>query len=243
MARIYRDRDPALRSPRAFDRPKKGVQMPASIRSRLTYANVMATLAFFVAIGGTTIAATRIDGGTIEKGTVKGKALKNATIKAKKLRTDTLTGAQIREETLAAVPRATVADSAGSAQNAQSATTLGGRTASQLTDDCPPSTSPYAGVCIETVARTAATWPDAAEICGDAGGRLPGLEELEGFRSEPGIALTFNAEHTSSYLDFNDLAGGGGNTVAIYDNGSLTPGHDYGNSYAAYRCVFPSTNR
>ena len=217
--------------------------MPAPIRSRLTYANVMATLAFFVAIGGTTIAATRIDGGTIEKGTVKGKALKNGTIKAKKLRSDTLTGAQIREETLAAVPRATAADSAGSAQSAQSAATLGGRTAAQLTDDCPPSTSVYAGVCIETAARTAARWPDAAEICGDAGGRLPGLEELEGFRSEPGITLAASGEHTSSYLDVNYIDAGGENTVAIRDNGALASGYDYGESFASYRCVFPSTNR
>lgn len=88
-----------------------------------------------------------------------------------------------------------------------------------------------------------ATWPDAAEICGDAGGRLAGLEELEGFRSEPGVTLAFSGEHTSSYLGVNYIDLAGENTVTIRDNGSLASGNDYGESFAAFRCVFPSTNR
>lgn len=107
------------------------------------------------------------------------------------------------------------------------------RSAAQLTDDCPASASAYAGACIETAARPPATWPDAAEIRGDAGGRLAGLEELEGFRSEPGVTLAFSGEHTSSYLDVNYIDLAGENTVTIHDNGSLASGNDYGESFAA----------
>ena len=201
------------------------------IRPRLTYANVMSTLAFFVAIGGTTLAATKIDGATIEKGTIAGKALKNSTIKAKKVKPDTLTGGQIQEGSLAEVP------------SADNAATVGGQSAAQLTDSCPATTTQYAGVCIETAARTAATWPAAAEICGDLGARLPGLEELEGFRQEPGVTLWFQGEHSSSYLDTTPIDEANGDfTVGIRDTGSRPGGFDYGSSAAKYRCVFPLTD-
>jgi hypothetical protein len=217
------------------------------IRQRLTYANVMSTLAFFVAIGGTTLAATKIDGATIEKGTIPGKAIKNSTIKAKKVKADTLTGGQIQEGSLGKVPSAGTADSATSATTAVSATTagnaatVGGQSAGQLTDSCPGGTTPYAGVCIETTARSTTTWPNAAEICGDAGGRLPGLEELEGFRQEPGVGL--GTEHSSSVYDTTEFTPGSGEySIAISDNGDLWGGYIYGTSNAVYRCVFPLTN-
>lgn len=211
--------------------------MPDPIRPRLTYANVMATLAFFIAIGGTTIAATKIDGGQIEKGTVTGKALKNQTIRGKKLRPDTLSGVQIKEVALGKVPSASAADIAGNSA------TVGGRTAAQMTDSCPAGTTAYAGVCIETERRTAATWPAAAKTCGDAGGRLPGLEELEGFRQQPGVTLWFQGEHPSSYLDSTPIDEANGDfTVGIRDTGSRPAGFDYGNSAASFRCVFPLTD-
>ena len=208
------------------------------IRRRLTYANVMATLAFFVAIGGTTLAPTKIDGATIEKGTIPGKAIKNTTIKAKKVKADTLTGGQIQEGTLGKVPSATVADSATSAGHAQ---TLGGQSAAQLTDSCPVDTTPYAGVCIETATRPVSTWPTAAKTCGDAGGRLAALEELEAYRRQPGVTLA-NGELTSSYLDANNIASAGELAVVISDTGLPRSNLDYDESFAPYRCVFPLTN-
>jgi hypothetical protein len=75
--------------------------------------NAIALLALFVALGGTTYAATSINGKNIKKGTISGKALKS----------NTLTGTQIKESKLGKVPSATHADSAGSATSATSATT------------------------------------------------------------------------------------------------------------------------
>jgi hypothetical protein len=210
------------------------------IRQRLTYANVMSTLAFFVAIGGTTLAATKIDGATIEKGTIPGKAIKNTTIKAKKVKADTLTGGQIQEGSLGKVPSAGTADSATSATTAGNAATVGGRSAAQLTDSCPAATTPYAGVCIETTTRPPATWQTAAKNCADDDGRLAGIEELEAYRRLQGVTL--GTEFTSSYYDGNNASTGGELVVGMKDDGASEFPLDYEESFANYRCVFPLTN-
>jgi hypothetical protein len=82
--------------------------MPAGFRDRLTYANVVATLALFIALGGTGYAAA----------TVTSKDIKNRTIRGADVKRNTLTGTQIRESRLRRVPRARVADTAGSAATA-----------------------------------------------------------------------------------------------------------------------------
>ena len=70
------------------------------LRRRLTYANVMSTLAVFIALGGSSYAAWTISGGD----------LKNRSIAGKKLKRNTLTGKQVRESRLSRVPRARNAD-------------------------------------------------------------------------------------------------------------------------------------
>ena len=74
--------------------------MLAKLRSRLTYANVMSTLAVFIALGGSSYAAF----------TISGSSIKNRSISGHKLRHNTLTGREIKESTLARVPRARDAD-------------------------------------------------------------------------------------------------------------------------------------
>ena len=70
------------------------------IRRRLTYANVMSTLAVFIALGGSSYAAV----------TISGSSIKNRSIRAKKLRHNTLTGWEIKESSLGRVNRAKRAD-------------------------------------------------------------------------------------------------------------------------------------
>ena len=115
------------------------------LRNRLTYANVMSTLAVFIALGGSSYAAFTINGNTI----------KNRSIAGKKLRHNTLTGAQIKESRLARVPRAKRAD------------TLGGLTAAELKIKCPADTFPIADVCVgEDAAR--------GRVVRERGAHLPG---------------------------------------------------------------------
>src|SRR4051794_28510167 len=72
-------------------------------RPALSYANVMSTVAVFLAMSGTAVAATQISGTTI----------KDRTIGHKKLVLNTVTGAEVNESTLARVPSASSAVNAG----------------------------------------------------------------------------------------------------------------------------------
>jgi hypothetical protein len=67
----------------------------------LSYANVAATLALFVALGGSAAAAGGlITGKQIKDGSVRGSDLANRTIGARKLRLNQVTGAYIRDHSL-----------------------------------------------------------------------------------------------------------------------------------------------
>src|SRR5215213_8533466 len=87
--------------------------MLALIRDRLTYANVVATLALFVALGGSSYAALSITS----------KDVKNRSLKGGDLKRDTVTGKEIKESKLGQVPLANAAVTAGSADISKSAQT------------------------------------------------------------------------------------------------------------------------
>lgn len=83
-----------------------------SIRTRLTYGNITATLALFLALGGSAIAAkTAFDGDKIQKRSIPGNRVEK----------NSLGGTEIKESKLKKVPNAATADSAASATNAQNA--------------------------------------------------------------------------------------------------------------------------
>ena len=92
--------------------------MARKLRDRLTYANVMATIAVFIALGGTGYAAAKINGKNIKNKSIAGKKLKNRTITRGKVKRNTLTGAEIAESRLGKVPSAADADNASQADNA-----------------------------------------------------------------------------------------------------------------------------
>jgi hypothetical protein len=70
--------------------------MGETIRKRLTYANVVATLALFLALGlGGAYAASKITSKDLAKGAVKSKAIKDKTIVGKDVKDGKLTGADI----------------------------------------------------------------------------------------------------------------------------------------------------
>jgi hypothetical protein len=81
------------------------------MRDRLTYSNVMATIAVFVALGGTSYAAIKISGRNVEDRSLTGKDVKK----------NSLTGKEIKESRLGEVPRARFATSAGTAGSASTA--------------------------------------------------------------------------------------------------------------------------
>jgi hypothetical protein len=132
------------------------------LRARLSYANVVATLALFIALGGSSYAVTKISGSQI----------RNASIAGKKLKRNTIGGKRIKESRLGTVP------------SARNAGRVGGLSAQQLLLRCPQGTIAAADVCIETQARPPASYGAAVGTCGLTDGpprpgrRLPTHGEL-----------------------------------------------------------------
>lgn len=71
--------------------------MLARFRSQLTYANVMATIAVFIALGGTSYAALKVTGKNVPKDALTGADIKNLT--GKDVTNESLTGADIKNLT------------------------------------------------------------------------------------------------------------------------------------------------
>lgn len=98
----------------------------------LSFSNVIAMLALFIALGGAAYAGTKINGNSIKNGSIGGGKLKNETITGNKLKKGTITGAQIapgtitsssiNESTLGPVPSAQTATTATTATKANNAT-------------------------------------------------------------------------------------------------------------------------
>jgi hypothetical protein len=86
------------------------------LRPRLTYANVIATLALFLALGGGAYAAVQLP-----KNSVGAKQLKNNAVSSAKIKNGAVIGSKIKLSSLGTVPSATHADTATSASSAANA--------------------------------------------------------------------------------------------------------------------------
>jgi hypothetical protein len=89
----------------------------AQIRGKFSYANVVATLALFLALSGGVYAASKINGASIKKESVPGNRLKS----------DDVTGEQVDESSLGRVPTANKSNTADSADSASNSAALGGQ--------------------------------------------------------------------------------------------------------------------
>ena len=167
-------------------------------------ALLIACLALFVALGGTVLAATKIDGRTIRVkslpgnrltvGSLPGNRLEKGTIPGSRLAPGSVKAKQIDVGSLGPVPSATHANSADSARRAQTAiaaehaadaTTINGRAVG-----CRAGTREFAGACWDAKASAAAlTAPEAVAACAAVGGELPSPLGLIGFDAVPGIEI------------------------------------------------------
>jgi hypothetical protein len=188
------------------------------LRDRLTYANVMATIAVFIALGGSAYAASKINGKTIKIKSIPGNRLKP----------NTVTGAQVNESTLGQVPSAVQASSATTATSAANATTVNGHTA-----ECKDGTRAFAGSCWESAPRAAATQPAAAAACTGFGGTLPSTSDLVAFSKV--ATLSAGDEWTG---EVNSVTAENVFTViTVSPEGKVNL--DAPTDTKEYRCVFP----
>ena len=192
------------------------------LRPHLSYSNVMATIALLLALGGTSYAAAQ---------RLNGKVIMKRSIAAKKIKRDSLGGNEINESKLGRVP---------SAAEATNADTLDGVHAVALRVSCPASTTLYAGVCFETGSRAAQDFPTASKTCGDLGGTLPTVPQLQGFRQLSGVTLASPNEMSGDqFSDAQQFLGEIG-YFRVADGGSVNTAAD--STAAAFRCVFERSN-
>jgi hypothetical protein len=141
--------------------------MGGRVRAKLTYANVMSSLAVFgMLAGGGALAASKIGTAQIRNGAITASKLgknavtsqkiKSGAVTGSKVANHSLTGAKIIISTLGAVPlasHASTADRASSAEHAVNADSLGGLA---------PASFERAGHLVQIAARMSNTEPDRA---------------------------------------------------------------------------------
>ena len=200
--------------------------MLQALRRRLSYANVMATLAVFIALGGSSYAALTITGDDVRNGSLTKRDLKR----------NTIDGSRVKESRLGKVRRARNADR------------LNGVTAQQLLVRCPRSTVPVYDVCVETTARFPLPYGTAAIACEDVdrlrspGRRLPRHDELLTAIGEPGVSLAAGGELTSNVYPSSAQPGRVDVLVVTNDVGAVRVAPDTAAGATAFRCVTDPLN-
>ena len=198
--------------------------MLTNLRQRLTYANVMSTLAVFIALGGSSYAAL----------TISGSSIKNRSIPAKKLKHNSITAKEVRESRLSRVPRAKRADR------------LGRFTAADLRVRCPSDTFPIADVCVERTPRPPSSYGSAVLQCtqvgtpASPGRRLPTHGELRAALGA--VTLAPGGELTSNVYPSSTDPGRLNALVVVDQVGGVTLTPDTAAGAKAYRCVTDPLN-
>ncbi len=232
------------------------------LRRHLSYANVMATIAVFVAFGGVSYAAATISGNKLIKGSVGAGKLKNGTLTSNQVKANSLTGSVIDESTLTIVPsaqNATAATTAGSANTAKSAATAGsadsaktantaehaisadnadtveGVSAEQLRVTCPADTELFGGMCWDEDARPIKGWIAASKDCAAAGGRLPSLSELIAYVLQPN-------QQVSGHNWTEDISGVDPDGEVLFTHDETSTSFAKAGSTLGYRCLFYRVN-
>lgn len=200
--------------------------MLRSLRGKLTYGNVVATLALFLAVAGSSAyAMSKIDGSDIRKRSLTGQQFKSSSIGTR----------VIKESSLRPVPRA------------QNAARLGGQPAARYLVSCPQGTIPIAGTCIEVQAHPSASYRSAVFDCSlidnreRVGRRLPTHGELMAALASPEIQLAPGGELTGEV--YPSSTAGKVDVLFISDeNGAVALAPDDGTGAKSYRCAADPMN-
>jgi hypothetical protein len=160
----------------------------------LSYGNVVASLALFVALGGTSYAVLHVGSNDVVNNSLRSRDIRNDTVRSRDVHDRGLRARDIRRNTLGA---GVVKETAlGMVPTARTAERLGGLTAGDLRVRCPAGTVAKVGVCFETAPRAADGFLGAIDRCAQVGRQLPTMPELDTFARSRG-PLT-QAEWTSS---------------------------------------------
>ena len=196
------------------------------IRSKLTYANVMSTVAVFVALGGSSYAAL----------TISGRDVKNNSLTYRDLKRNTLGGSRVKESRLGTVPRA------------RNAARVGGLSAERLLVKCPNGTLPVVGTCAEINPRSATDYEAAVGVCrttntpSTPGRRLPTHQELLGAVAASQINLSPGGEMTANVYPAPDPSDPLNVLVMTTETGGVALTTNTFAGRKPYRCVVDPLN-
>lgn len=187
---------------------------------KLTYANVMATIAVFVALGGASYAATQLPHNSVgtnqlKNGAVSTAKLKGTSVTTNKIAKEAVTGAKIKLSTVGAVPIAKLAENA-SAVNGLSSSGLINQAVVGAKLHCPAGTTLSTGVCFSDV-HAPAGWYPAIDTCAKEEMTLPTPAQLHVFgrahipsTGETVFEWTGNALSTTTVLAISATISGEG---------------------------------
>jgi hypothetical protein len=192
--------------------------MRSTLRSKLSYANVMATIAVFLALGGAAMA-----GSALKKNSVGTKQLKGKAVTAKKLANNAVTNPKLAGN---AVTGAKIKD--GSVGLAD--------TNNSLHQKCQSGTVYVIGSCLDVNGRASTTgvkYVDAEQDCEADGGRMASGPELSsmvhgGLGTIPTPLFSWAFEITTP----NPI------TEAMIISNIGAPGSDAVGNLHEYRCAF-----
>jgi hypothetical protein len=176
-----------------------------SVRKRLTYANVMSSIAVFLVLGG----ATAFAAGQLGKNTVGSKQLKNNAVTAAKIKKEAVTGPKLKLSTIGKVPSAATADTAGTANTANTA-----------------KSADTANTANSATVANSLTPPEAVHIVGNSG--QPSFEDGSHEYSPPGIGSILNPvgfwKDHDGVVHLQGIAEGGKPGTGIASIFTLPPG-------------------
>lgn len=115
------------------------------IRKMVTFSNVIAVIALFVALGGSVYAAGKINGKQIKKNSIPGNRLKPASITGKQIKANSLTGKQVKGSSLSGVSASSLASVQYAVATVTIAESFPGSNGTNGTATCPSGTKVIGG--------------------------------------------------------------------------------------------------
>jgi hypothetical protein len=206
-------------------RPEEETTMPR-LRSRISYANLTATLALFVALGGTSYAAVQLSG----------RDIRPHSLTSRNYQRNSVGGAAVKEKSLGIVPKA------------REAVRLDGVEAERLLVRCPEGTLAAADTCIEIQAHPPAPLHSAMLECSGIesqsgpGRRLPTYNELAIALTHEQIALAPGGELTSQVYPSTANPGLVEALFVTSKTGNVALTSDTDPGAKSYRCVADPLN-
>jgi hypothetical protein len=202
----------------------------------LSYSNVTATVALFVALGGSAYAVIRVDSDDVVNNSLRSADLRNNSVRSSDIRNRTLQARDVRRNGLGsgAIKEGSLAE----VPSARSAERLGTASAEDLRVRCPADTLARTGACIEQTARLPTGFFGALGTCDAAGRGIPTMPQLDRFARSQG-PLSSGGEWTASVY----LYAAGGSTfdeleaLVLSDGGDVSRDRVLSPSQHAFRCV------